>query len=95
MGVLLQVIVGPADGPGEESFDLIVCTPQWLSRAVRTEGPIVGRHYLIVERWDLPRISAFIVDAIETEDAPTWDKLGERIGRLGRWEFEDYQPYEP
>lgn len=92
VGVLVQVIVGPRDGLGEESFDVIVCTPQWLSRTVRLDGPVIGRHHLIVERWNLARIQAFLTKAVEAEHASNWEELGTRIGRLGRWEFDDYRP---
>lgn len=27
----VRLILGPADGPGEESFDLTVCSPEWLA----------------------------------------------------------------
>ena len=28
----VRVFAGPADGQGEESFDLTVCSPEWLLR---------------------------------------------------------------
>lgn len=37
-GVWVRLIVGPAGGPGEESFDVLVCTPLWLRRVVRVQG---------------------------------------------------------
>lgn len=92
VGILVQIIAGPAEGPGEESFDVVVCTPRWLVDWVREEGPLIGRHHLIVERYDAPRIRLYLTSAVEAEEAPTWRELGQRIGRLGRWEFEDYQP---
>lgn len=91
VGVLVQVMAGPADGPGEESFDVVVCTPRWLERRVRNEGPLVGRHHLIVERYDAARIWVFLTDAIESVEAETWSDLASKIGRVGMWEFEDYQ----
>jgi hypothetical protein len=52
----------------------------------------VGRHHLIVERYDAPRIRLYLTGAVEAEETPTCRDLAPRIGRLGRWEFEDYQP---
>jgi hypothetical protein len=92
VGVLIQVLAGPVDGPGEESFDIMLCTPNWLKSWVRSHGPTIGRHHLIVERYDFSRIREYIVTAIEAEEGATWQELGLRIGRIGKWEFEDYRP---
>jgi hypothetical protein len=91
-GLLVQVMAGPADGPGEESFDVMVCTPGWLAERVRSGGPLIGRHYLIVDTYDFATIETVLANAVESEEAPTWNELGERLGRIGKWEFEDYQP---
>jgi hypothetical protein len=92
VSVLVQVIVGPQGGPGEESLDVFVCTPRWVARRVHEVGPVIGRHHLIVERWDYSAIRTFLRDVIESEEAPSWPELGERLSRIGKWEFEDYQP---
>ena len=92
VGVLIQILAGPSGGPGEESFDVLACTPRWLDRRLRDVGPIVGRHHLIVEEFDAPRIQEFLRVKVESLDAPTWSKLATKIGRIGRWEFEDYRP---
>jgi hypothetical protein len=90
--LLVQVMAGPADGPGEESFDVVVCTPAWLAERVRSNGPVIGRHHLIVDTYDFTAIEDALTNAVESEEAPSWNELGERLGRIGRWEFEDYQP---
>src|SRR3954466_4737803 len=47
--LLLTLLVGPLDGPGEESFDVQVCTPQWIKERLAQKGtPEIGRHLLIV-----------------------------------------------
>jgi hypothetical protein len=89
-GALLQLLVGPSDGPGEESFEVIVCTPEWLRREVKEKGPIIGRHYLFVERYNPSQIVRFLHGQVESLEAETWKALGEKIGRIGSWEFEDY-----
>lgn len=89
----LRMLVGPQGGPGEESFDVLVCTPGWLARAVAEEGPQVGRHRLVVEKLDLPAAETFLRRQIERLEAATWDELAAKVARLGYWEFEDYRPY--
>ena len=94
-GIFVQMLIGTTEGDGEESFNLFVCTPQYLTHWHEGPGPIIGRHNLIVQAWDWAEISAFLTDAVESEEADTWEELGERLGRLGHWEFEDYLPWVP
>jgi hypothetical protein len=91
-GFLLQFFIGPADGPGEESFDVVVCTPRWLTRQVDRVGVLSGRHHLIMDRIDVAVFQEFIRTAVEAVDEGTWEEVALRIGRIGRWEFEDYRP---
>jgi hypothetical protein len=47
--LLARMIIGPPDTPGEESFDITVCTPEWLANACRQVGGIYNpRHHLVV-----------------------------------------------
>ena len=43
-GFLLQAMVGPMDGEGEESFDIIVCTPKWLMDKYGGSEVLLGLH---------------------------------------------------
>ena len=94
LGVLVQMMVGPIDDElAHESFDVLVCTPPWLARWVREHGPTLGRHYLIVETWDWFLIRGFLLKEVQAPEMDTWDSLGQRIARIGYWEFEDYVDY--
>jgi hypothetical protein len=88
------MFVGRSDGPGEETFDVVVCTPHWLGGLLDQQGDqfTLGRHYLFVTAFDGPRLIAFLKGFVESVDEPTWKEVAEKIGRLGRWEFEDYRP---
>src|SRR6478735_908273 len=47
--LVARMIVAPSDAPGEESFDVTVCTPEWLAKACRQAGGIFdARHHLVV-----------------------------------------------
>jgi len=84
-------MAGPQSGPGEESFDVVVCTPEWLKVVTTDRGPRLGRHMLVVAHWDYQLIRDYLFAAVEAEEAPTWPLLVERLGRIGLWEFEDYR----
>jgi hypothetical protein len=87
---LVQFLVGPDDGPGAESFDTLVCAPEWL----RDQAAIVDdRHHLIVPRYDYDAILRFVEDFLETCEGKDWDEVACKVSRLGHWEFEDYQEY--
>jgi hypothetical protein len=88
--VLIQMLVGPADGPGEESFDVVICTGNHLSALAKREGPIIGRHYLVVEPSGLAEGLRFLREFVESLDERDWNALAGKISRVGRWEFEDY-----
>lgn len=91
-GFLLQAFFGPSDGPGEDSFDILVCTPKWLDREMGVDDIISGRHRLIVKRYDIEAIRRFILKYTQHCTGATWHEAAEKLGRLGLWEFEDYRP---
>jgi hypothetical protein len=90
--ILLQVIGGPEQSPAEESFDILVGTPRALSQEIAENGPVMGRHHLFVETWDWPSIESFIRTYTNNIDGANWGEVAQLMGRLGQWEFEDYQP---
>lgn len=90
----LRMIAGPSDGPGEESFDVLVCTPAWLTRTVAEQGPQIGRRHLVLALLNLTEAQDFLRRRVEQMDGPTWAVLAEKLNRLGHGEFEDYSPHE-
>ena len=91
-GFLLTMYVGPVGGPGEESFQVEVCTPQWFARRLQEAGGLLdGRHTLFVQPMDVERVLQSLRQQVESFDEETWSALATRIGRLGYWEFEDYR----
>ena len=92
--LLARMIVGPADAPGEESFDVTVCSPEWLAMACRQTGGIyAARHHVVVnvDEFDQRALHAWLSARVQEVEADTWPAIGERLGRLGHWEFEDYR----
>lgn len=87
--VLIEIVAGPDDGPGEEHFVLLLTTPRALTREIESNGPTFGRHHLVVDSYDWPSIRAVIATKAEEAEAPTWLDAATLFGRWARWEFED------
>jgi hypothetical protein len=88
--LLARMVVGPADGPIEEEFDVIVCTPEWLSQAIN--GCFYdARHHVVVHRgtFDAGTLHAWLARLIASVEADTWSEIGERLARFGYRELED------
>ena len=90
-GFLLQVLAGPRGAEGEESFDVLVCTPEWLKRGHKSTDFIIGRHYLIVFEYDYDRLFKYLDEYCSRCHGETWQEIAGQLGRLGKWEFEDYK----
>jgi hypothetical protein len=90
-GFLLQLFVGPDDADGYEAFDVVVCTPKWLADTHGKDEVVIGRHYLIVFAYNFERIMEEIEAFLDTCTGATWHEVALKVGRLGYWEFEDYE----
>ena len=90
-GILVQAMIGPEDEEGEESFDILVCTPSWLANEVPTDGHLWGRHYLFVTRYDFAAIESAVRKLCDSAEGPDWSAVAAVLARYGAWEFENYQ----
>lgn len=88
----LRLLAGPDSGPGEESFDIIVCSAEWITERVRQDEIYDARHHLIVSDFHWPAISAYVGRRVTECQGDTWTEVAEKVARLGHWEFEDYEP---
>jgi hypothetical protein len=88
--VLVQIMAAPEGSPGEESFDVTVCSPAWVTQLVERGGIIEGRHMLIVANYDYSRLRDYILEYVSSCSGETWQQVAAKLSRLGRWEFEDY-----
>lgn len=90
-GILVMAMIGPAGQEGHESFDFILCTPDWFSSNMR-EDILIGRHYLFIRDYDYARLEQFVQNFCNScGEETTWRAMAEKLGRLGKWEFEDYR----
>ena len=88
-GILVQLMIGPDGMPGEEAFDTIVCSPDWL--AEHTKSPnLVGDHQIVVEKYDYPSLYKQVQDFCQSLEEDTWQDLAAKLGKIGKWEFANY-----
>lgn len=88
--VPIRIIVGPDGLPGEESFDLVVCSGEWLAEQAQAHGVVDARHHLIVTGFDWCRIQSYLERRVVQCQGDTWSEVATKLARLGYWEFEDY-----
>jgi hypothetical protein len=89
-GFLLQILAGPENSPGEESFDVLVCSPRWIAETHSPDDIIEGRHLLILLEYDFDRLERFLHMRIAEASGESWEDVAEKLSRFGRWEFENY-----
>lgn len=90
-GFLLQIEVGPAGSDTADTFDIMVCTPEWLKRHNKPTDILIPLNYLIVFEYDFSRIMGFIEKYCSKCSGETWEEVATQVGRLGRWEFEGFK----
>jgi hypothetical protein len=88
----VRLLVGPVDEPGEESFDLTVCSPEWLGRRSHSEGIVSGLHHLIISLDDFDEriLRQWLEGRVAAIEEPTWAEYATKLGLVGRSEFDGY-----
>jgi len=88
-----QLLVGPADSAGEESFGLTICSPEWLAEQCGSGQPVNGLHHVIVgwETYDERELRRWFEAVVHAVEAETWSGIVGQLRFLGGWEFDDYQ----
>jgi hypothetical protein len=88
--LLLYLFITAEGYDGDESFDVLLCTPKWLMDRYNQDDIIVGAHHLIVFEYNYSNLVRRINKYLMHCSGNTWREVAEKVGRLGKWEFEDY-----
>lgn len=91
--MLVQAMIGPRGEPGEESFDILVCTPRWLEQSLANANVLFGLHYLFVDHYDYEWIRGAIARICNSLSGASWDDVASQLDKYGAWEFENYQEH--
>jgi hypothetical protein len=90
-GVSMRLMVGVENAIGAESFDIFVCTPDWLKDHCRDDEAMSGRHMLIVCEYDFNLIKIQINRWLNSCTGNNWRTVAYKFSRFAAWEFEDYE----
>ena len=89
--IVVYASLGATGDPGSDDFIFYVTTPVHLGRTIGMESWQLGRHLIIVNRFNWGTIRAAIQSICDSVEAETWDVAAEQLARHGAWELEDYQ----
>jgi Immunity protein 8 len=84
-------MIGNDGGLGEESFNILVCSPSWLESEQLTKGFRWGHAMLVMRRWDPEVLERAVHDLVSHAERDSWQKIGEYLSRYAHWEFADYR----
>jgi Immunity protein 8 len=88
--ILVQALIGPMEGDGQESFDFVLCSPAWLAEEAKRRSVVWGRGHLIVQHYDCEELEKAVRELCANADGPTWPTVAARLSRFTWWEFADY-----
>ena len=88
-GILVQLMIGPEDTPGEEAFDTIVCSPDWLVEHAN-QPDLVGDHQIVMYRYDYQVLQSKVQNFCRSLEEDNWQELAAKLSAIGKWEFTDY-----
>ncbi|WP_063062111.1 Imm8 family immunity protein [Nocardia sienata] len=89
--VLVQLMIGPAGGAGEEAFDLVIRKSSEGEADAGRRGFRPADHALVLDRIEAAEVRRYVEDFLSDLERPAWDALARAIGRVARWEFAGYR----
>lgn len=89
--ISIRLMIGPEDNSGSESFDILVCTPDWIKSQYAEEKCVWGCHMLIVLEYDLSLIRQEIERYLIGCTGEDWQAVARKLSIMGSWEFDNYQ----
>ncbi|WP_188067004.1 Imm8 family immunity protein [Brevibacillus brevis] len=82
--------IGTEDTDGEDNFDFGIITPKALAKELKKNPKVIlGKHYFIVDKFDIEAITQIINEILSEYQAETWEELAAMLRPYFRWEYEN------
>ena len=92
-GISIRLEAGLVGSDAADSFDLFVCTPNWIKEQCTEEGAVWGRHMLLMPEYDYDLMLRAVTREMDACQGKDWHEVANKLARFAAWEFEDYRPY--
>jgi len=92
--ILVQAMIGYVGGNAAESFEFVVCTPEWLRCECKKRGPLFGAQLFILDKYSYEIMEKAISDLCSSMSGKDWNELATKIGTYAAWEFSDYVAFQ-
>ena len=84
-GFLLQIGLAPPGIDGADSFDVIVCSPDWIPLHYGSDAIVDGRFHLIMATYSEAILKSYIERTARNSAAPTWNEVVDRFGQVAQF----------
>lgn len=88
--ILIQAMIGPSGGAGEESFSFVLCTPEYVATELADGGYRWGHSVLLVPRYNYRVLLDAVQRVCHGVEGETWHDIATKLGHYFSWEFADY-----
>ncbi|MGA2298596.1 MAG: Imm8 family immunity protein [FCB group bacterium] len=89
----IQLLIGPKESEGEESFEIIICSPSWLMDNIPDGGYLHGQHYLILKKYNSDVLLNCLNILFNNIEGNNWDEIALKLSHFAIWEFDNYKEH--
>lgn len=90
-GIWVNFKIGFKGNAGCDDFRVLVCSPNWLTTEMSSDGAAWGRHTLLMKEFSYELMVKKINLLAENVQNSNWAIAAQSLSRFAKWEFEDYQ----
>ncbi len=86
----VQLIIGPEHGPGEELFDVTVCSAAAYLKKMNVKGYAWSHAILAVDQFEPGLITRALKELVGSVEGSEWNALVQQLRKFLRWEFDEF-----
>ena len=92
-GIFLMLFIGTEGDKKSDCFDLLVCTPGWLSKELEEALIETGQYTIFVNSFDYAALSEYVNAYVNRCEGNSWPEVASKLDHLASWEFKTDNTY--